>query len=231
MTTTTGGMPPHTLYHRWMGWHAPAGRRTLVVAMVGLVVAAVLLRIMTWQWAVVGGWDAATLAFLATVWPIIARADGAHTEQLATREDETRANARLLLLGACVVSLLGVGSALNLAGRESGALRVFLIGIAVATVTLSWTVVNTVFTLRYAHLHFVSMTGGVVFGAGGGQELPSYRDFAYVAFTIGMTYQVSDTMVTAPQIRRTVLSHGILAYVYGVVIVAGAINLIAGLLR
>jgi hypothetical protein len=63
----------------------------------------------------------------------------------------------------------------------------------VLTVVLSWTVVNTVYTLRYAHLHFGSTAAGIAFGDPAGRERPNYRDFAYVAFTIGMTYQVSDT--------------------------------------
>ena len=67
--------------------------------------------------------------------------------------------------------------------------------------------------------------------AGPDQQHPSYRDFAYVAFTIGMTYQVSDTTLRNPQIRRTVLAHAILSYVFGVVIVAGSVNLISGLFR
>jgi uncharacterized membrane protein len=58
---------------------------------------------------------------------------------------------------------------------------------------LSWTVVNTIYTLRYADLHFGSPAAGIGFGDSIGQQPPTYRDFAYVAFTIGMTYQVSDT--------------------------------------
>jgi hypothetical protein len=54
---------------------------------------------------------------------------------------------------------------------------------------------------------------------------------AYVAFTIGMTYQVSDTTVRDPRIRRAVLSHALLSYLFGVVIIGGSVNLIAGLLR
>jgi uncharacterized membrane protein len=64
-----------------------------------------------------------------------------------------------------------------------------------------------------------------------GSTIATYRDFAYVAFTIGMTYQVSDTTVRDPRIRRTVLSHALLLYLFGVVIVEGAANLVAGLLR
>src|SRR4029450_3224524 len=153
--------------------------------------------------------------------------------QLATREDETRGSAAVLGLGASVASLLGGGLALGLAGRQGGPLRVLHIGVAVLTVVLSWTVVNTVYTLRYADLHFRSRAGGIPFGDSDGpegQERPTYRDFAYVAFTIGMCYQVSDTTLRDPRIRGTVLSHAFLSYLFGVVIVAGSVNLIAGLL-
>jgi uncharacterized membrane protein len=223
------GMPPETLYHRWLGWHAPAMRRAVIVVCVGLTVTLVLLRLAVWELAVVGGWDTAALAFLATIWPIIVRADSAHAEQLSAREDETRGAATVLLLGASVASLLGVAFALGLAGQESGSRRLLLIGAAMLTVMLSWTVINTVYTLRYAHLHFASTTEGIAFGESAGQWRPDYRDFAYIAFTIGMTYQVSDTTVRDRRIRRTVLFHAILSYLFGVVIVAGSVNLIAGL--
>ena len=148
--------PPRTLYHLWMGWHAPALRRVAVVAAIGLVIALMLMRMMPWALAVVAGWDAAALIYLMTIWLIIIRADSVHAQQLATREDETRGSATVLLITASVASLLGVGGALSLAGRESGPPRILLIGVAVVTVLLSWTVVNTVYTLRYAHLHFGS---------------------------------------------------------------------------
>jgi uncharacterized membrane protein len=222
--------PPPTRYHRWLGWYAPAMRRAVVVGSIGLGVVVVLVWFLPWGLAVVAGWDAAALTFLVSSWGIILRGDGAHAAQLATREDETRGSAAVLLLGASVASLLGVGFALDLAGRQSGPLRVLLIGVAVLTVVLSWTVVNTVYTLRYADLHYRSRDAGIVFGDPDGQEPPTYRDFAYVAFTIGMCYQVSDTTVRDRRIRGTVLSHAFLSYVFGVVIVAGSVNLIAGLL-
>ena len=224
-------MPAPTLYHRWVGWHALALRRTAVVAFIGLIVTLVLLTMVTWELALVGGWDATAFTFLLTVWPIIIRANGVHTEQLAVREDETRGSATVLLLVASVASLLGVGVALTAAWHTSGAARLLLIGVAVLTVVLSWTVVNTVYTLRYAHLQYGPAVEGIAFDDSAGQEKPSYRDFAYVAFTIGMTYQVSDTAVRGPRVRHTVLFHALLSYMFGVVIVAGAINLIAGLVR
>jgi uncharacterized membrane protein len=223
--------PARTLYHRWLGWHALAMRRALTVLSAGLIVAVVLLPFVTWGLALAGGWDAAALTFLVTTWPIITRADSARVAQLASREDQTEGSARTLLLGASVASLLGAGYALYLAGRHSGAPRAVLIGAAVLTVVLSWTLINTVYTLRYADLHYRSAPGGIEFGTEDGPPHPSYRDFAYVAFTIGMCYQVSDTTLRDPQIRRTVLAHAVLAYVFGVVIVAGSVNLISGLFR
>jgi uncharacterized membrane protein len=120
MTTS----PPPTRYHRWLGWYAPATRRTAIVSSIGLTVVVVaLVWFLPWGMAVVAGWDAAALTLLVSIWPIILRADTAHAAQLATREDETRASAAVLLVGASLASLLGVGLALDLAGRQGGPVR------------------------------------------------------------------------------------------------------------
>ncbi len=206
-------------------------RRAITVLIAGLLVAVVFLPFVAWGLALAGGWDASALTFLLIIWPIIIRADSSRAPQLAGREDQTEGSARVLLVGASVASLLGAGYALHLAGQDSGAPRVLLIGAAVLTVVLSWTVINTIYTLRYADQHFRSKPGGIAFGTEDDQQHPGYRDFAYVAFTIGMTYQVSDTTLRDPQIRRTVLAHAILSYVFGVVIVAGSVNLISRLFR
>ena len=96
---------------------------------------------------------------------------------------------------------------------------------------LSWTVVNTMYTLRYADAHYRYHDGpGVDFGGVRDDERADYRDFAYLAFTIGMCYQVSDTTLRDRHLRRVVLAHSILSYVFGVVIIASTINAVAGLL-
>jgi len=164
------GVPAPTLYHRWLGWHAPAMRRAITVLIAGLIVAVVLLPFITWGLVLTGGWNAAALSFLMATWSIIIRADSSRAPQLAAREDQTEGSARVLL---------------------------------------SWAVINTVYTLRYADQHFRSKPGGIAFGAENGQQHPSDRDFAYVDFTIGMCYQVSDTTLRDPQIRRTVLAHAV----------------------
>ncbi|MEV0460318.1 DUF1345 domain-containing protein [Catellatospora methionotrophica] len=221
-------VPSPTFYHRWLGWHAPALRRAAVVACLGLLAGVGLAMITTWELAAIGGWNVMALTFLIATWPMIFKASSSTTRKLAVREDETRGSATLLLLAASVASLTGVFVALRLAGVTSGSLRGLFVAVAGSTVIVSWVVVNTVFTLRYAHLYFRTPDGGIQFGSEPSDQ-PDYRDFAYVAFTIGMTYQVSDTTLRNKRVRRTVLVHALVAYLFGVVIVAGAINLIAGL--
>ena len=218
------------LYHRLLGRYAPTLRRAVTVLAFGLAVTLALISYTPWQLAVVAGWDAAAATFLVSVWQFIARTDGPDTKRLATREDATKSLGNVLLVAVCVASLFGVGFALGLAGDQTGALRKLLIAVAVATVALSWTMVNTIYTLRYADLYYGSAAGGIAFGYANAATQPTYRDFAYVAFTVGMTYQVSDTALRDRQTRRAVLAHALLAYVFGVVIVAGAVNLISNLL-
>jgi uncharacterized membrane protein len=225
-------MRPHRLYHHWMSSSAPALRRLVVDALIGVVVAMVVTPFVAWPLAVLIGWDAAGLTFLVAVLPVIVRADGARTKRVAMREDETRDTAGLLVQASCAASLVSVALALGFAKHESGGRRTLIVAIGIITVILSWTVVNGVFTSRYADLFYRSPAGnngGVDFGYGADAGPPDYRDFAYLAFTIGMTYQVSDTALHDRRLRGTVLYHAFLSYFFGVVIVATGVNVIAGL--
>lgn len=215
-----------TPFHRLVGWHATARRRVAVAAGVGVVGAAALSPFVVWQVTVLGGWDAAALMFLLSVWVFAYGADASATERFARREDLGRETARVLLLASGLASLVAVGLALGLARSEQGAERALLVAISATTVIVSWTVLNTVYALRYADLHYGAASGGIDFGG----VSPDFRDFAYVAFTIGMTYQVSDTNLRDRSLRRAVLGHALLSYLYGVVIVATGVNVVAGLL-
>ena len=88
---------------------------------------------------------------------------------------------------------------------------------------MSWVAIHTVFILRYAQLYYSGTPGGIDFKQ---PEPPAYVDFAYLAFSIGMTFQVSDTDLQTRKIRATALRHSLLSYLFGVVIVAMTINLI-----
>jgi uncharacterized membrane protein len=130
------------------------------------------------------------------------------------------------VISAASASLVAVGLALVKAGHDKGSAKALLTALAVLAVALSWAVVHSVFTLRYAHVYY-SGGGGIDFNE---DADPDYRDFAYLALTIGMTFQVSDTDLTTKEIRRTATRHALLAYLFGAVIVAMAINVVASLL-
>jgi uncharacterized membrane protein len=93
-------------------------------------------------------------------------------------------------------------------------------------VVLSWFTIHTLFTVRYARLYYTGDGGGVNFHQ---DAQPDYLDFAYLAFTIGMTFQVSDTDLQSLRMRHTALRHALLSYLFGAVILATTINLVAGL--
>jgi uncharacterized membrane protein len=174
------------------------------------------------------GWDAAVLIFLAWVWNAVWRLDPGTTARLAKREDPSNAVAELVVLGAGTAQLAAVGFALLRAGRATGSMRAFLIAVGLLSVVLSWTVVHTVFMLRYARGYYSEPPGGIEFNE---SEPPTYLDFAYLSFTIGMTFQVSDTSFTSKPMRRIALQHALLSYLFGAVLLAIVINVVATLLK
>jgi uncharacterized membrane protein len=203
-------------------------RDRLVVGVVtGFVIGIVCGLVAPWQLSVLLGWDAAAAAFIIPLWSSIWGLSAGQTKAHSVREDPSRAVADGVLLATSVASLIGVGAALVKASNENGTMEWALIGVAALSVAVSWWLVHTIFTLRYARL-FYAVGRGIDFHQ---DEQPTYWDFAYVAFTIGMTFQVSDTDLNSSSLRLTALRQALLAYLFGVVIVAMTINVVAGLLK
>jgi uncharacterized membrane protein len=91
---------------------------------------------------------------------------------------------------------------------------------------LSWFVTHTSYTLRYAHLYYREDDEGIGGVEMPGSEKPTYFDFAYFAFTLGMCFQVSDMTITSGQIRRAALGHAMLSFAYNTFILAFTLNLV-----
>jgi len=203
----------------------------MIVAIAGLVAGFVAAWFAPWQLSTLIGWDVAAALYLVWVWTSAGRFDAEETERFATREDDSRVSAQLIVLSACVVSLVGVGFDLLKAGESrTGSGDIALVTAALLTVVLSWATVHTVFALRLAHEFYQRPVGGIDFKSEPG-FLPDYVDFAYVAFGVGMTFQVADTDITDHGVRRTVLQHSLLAYLFGAVIIAVVINIVAAIFQ
>ena len=176
-----------------------AARRVVFGGGGGLAAAAVAVVLgASWSVAALCASDVAALVFVAWVWLTVAAADPKETARIARAEDASRTAAEAVLLVAGAASLVAVAFTLGQASHTGPPDRGLLTALALASVALAWTSVHTVFVLRYARLYYSPPEGGVDFH----DETPDYHDFAYLALTIGMTFQVSDTDLTGKCIGR-----------------------------
>ena len=214
-----GSIAQRGLAARRLGAAAVAAGVTLVVLLVTGISSVPV--------AVDASWDAAALTILAWVWMSIAGKDAEETARMSGAEDLSRPLADVIVLSASVISLVAVGFVLSEASRHSATTKGLLMTLAVLSVALAWATLHTLYTLRYGNLYYRRPTGGIDFHS---DDAPDYLDFAYVALTIGMTYQVSDTDLTTKPIRHTAVRHALLSFLFAAVIVAITINVVAGLL-
>ncbi|MGZ4775297.1 MAG: DUF1345 domain-containing protein [Oryzihumus sp.] len=206
----------------------PSARvRVLVATALGALGGAGVATVASWRFAVLAGWMLAAAVFVAWMWATIWPMSAADTRRHACREDPGQATSDAVVLVAAVASLGAV--ALLLGGSQAtGSGKDLVAALGVSSVALAWATAHTVFTARYARLYYVNSSGGVDFNE---DSDPRCRDFAYLAFTVGMTFQVSDTDITRQRVRDTVLRHMLLSYLLGAVVIATTINLIAGLAK
>jgi uncharacterized membrane protein len=206
----------------------PAGGQVVACMLIGVAGVVVAWQFVMPAPALLAGWDIAALLYLVLVWGAIYGKNPNATARMAGVEDPSTPVAEIVVVTASVVALVAVGFALVRAGETTGTAKVMLIGLGTVSVVLSWLVVHTVYTLRYARSYYGEPAGGIDFNE---EEGPSYLDFAYFSYTIGMTFQVSDTNITTKSIRRLALHHALLSYLFGAVILATAINIFASLLH
>jgi uncharacterized membrane protein len=197
-------------------------------AVVGLLYSLFNSRYTGWESAILVGWDVAVAYLIGTIYFALRSSTPGETKQNALREDPSVHLSELLVLTAGVAILAAVGLLLYRAGGATGGTKAYLITLGVVSVALSWALVHVTFTLRYARAYYGQPEGGVDFNE---DEPPNYLDFAYLAVTIGMTFQVSDTNLTTKEMRRIALGHSLLSYLFGAVIVALVINVVSSLLH
>jgi uncharacterized membrane protein len=180
------------------------------------------------QWAdsAAMAFDAAALVFLVSLVPLVGSSGAPDMRRHAARND---ANRGLVLV---LTTLLTVAVMAAITGEMDGAQRGEWPAVAklVGTLLLIWLFANTVYALHYAHMHYAQGKGGG--DAGGldfpGTPTPDYRDFAYFAFTVGMTFQTSDVAITSPTLRHVVVLHSFGAFVFNIGVIAFTINTLGG---
>lgn len=195
----------------------------ILVALAAGVAAGVPLGWVSIPAGVLGGWAVAGAVWVAWTWLVIVPMNAEETRAHATREQPGRVVTHWILVLAAIASLGAVAVVLLGGG---GRTEVLTMSAVLLSVVVSWAVVHTLYALRYARMYYTRRVGGIDFHQ---QEPPRYTDFTYVAVTVGMSFAISDTDVGASAFRRVAQVHALLSYLFGTVIVALLVNLVAGL--
>ncbi|WP_396645079.1 DUF1345 domain-containing protein [Microbacterium sp.] len=200
-------------------------RKAGVAAIAGVLVAIIPLILGTPELAPLVGWAVAAAVFLTWAWIVAWPADPAQTRQLATQEDRARRLVDTLIIGVTFLGLVGVVLAL-IRSQQKDPIGSACAILAVVGVVAAWARVNTVYAFKYARMYYLDDRHRFDFDQ---DEDPSYSDFAYAAFNIGMSYTSSSVTQSSTPSRRVAFGHGLLAYFYSTFVVAVAINLITSL--
>lgn len=209
-----------------LGTHLPiaAATRLTAAVIVGLVAGVATAFAVGAPIGVLVGVCLTHLIFVVTGWLVLWPMDAAATRANVRREDFRPVAEEVVVVAISLCALCGIGVLLILGGSTTGEIAA---AVAVAGVFLAWASLHLMYSGRYAHLYYDGSDGhGIDFN---NRDAPTYRDFLYFSYNLGMTYQVSDTAVSSPQIRAVVLRHTLLSYVFGAVILASTINLVAGI--
>jgi uncharacterized membrane protein len=196
-----------------------------IAAMVGVVAGAVVGAAAGWQYAPAAGWIATAAVYLIWTWASIARMSAVAIEVVVQQRHPARGPADTIIVIASIASLGGVAYLL-IAGTAKGPDATIAAAVGFLSVIASWLVVHAVYTLRYAILYYTEPVGGIDFNQ---DDNPTFADFAYLAFTIAVTYGVTDTVLRNRPIRVSVLQHAMVSYLFGTVILAVTVQVIGSL--
>ncbi|MBB3967895.1 DUF1345 domain-containing protein [Mucilaginibacter phyllosphaerae] len=178
-------------------------------------------------------WISIASSIIVLDWITILWAHPKEIRKIASLQDSSRFTIFLFVMVASLVSLLAIFLLLKSTKNQSEDAVAGAVVLAMSAVVISWWLVHSVFTMRYAHLYYNTVgdkktsVGGLEFP--GDEKDPDYLDFVYFSFVIGMTFQVSDVEISSKQIRRLAWGHGLIAFAFNTAIVALSINVISGL--
>lgn len=176
-----------------------------------------------WLVASLAGWDVAAALFLLSCVRDFSGHSRARTAEIAKKLDIQGWTLDIIVVMAAFASLGAVGAMLS---AHSGEEQLTHVAFGLVSIILGWASVHVLFMVRYAAIYYQGKKT-VEFND---SSAPMFSDFAYLAFTIGMTYQVSDTNLMSQQMRKVALGHALISFVFGTVIIATTINLVAGLI-
>lgn len=230
--TETGRHP--TLAHLPLILRIRAVQRLMIATLCGLAAGVVLYDSTSRFLCVLVAWNVGAWVYLILAGLLIARADAETTHLRVRLQDQSAIIISALVLSASIACAVSIGLLINEVKHLVVAHQWLLFGLSVFALASSWLLIHTLFTFHYAHLYYRAHRKGRERDPGGlkfpNEPKPTYMDFAYFSFVIGMTSQVSDVAIECRSLRRLALMHGLLAFAFNVAILATSINIIATLI-
>lgn len=219
-------------------FHKMSATIRLLIAMASAVIAFFVTTSKSSSVQFMSVWISFAAVNLILFWITIITANPEEIKRIARKQDSSRALIFLVVIIASFISLFAIILLLRILPNANESGYYYHLALSVISVISSWILIHTIFTFRYAHLFYTSKAeddgiqkehvGGLLFL---NDQEPDYLDFAYFAFVIGMTFQVSDVQVSSSNIRRMTLLHGLLSFGYNTIILALSINIISGLIQ
>jgi uncharacterized membrane protein len=209
--------------------------RLVIATLVGIVVGAGCLAFpqMNTSTRLILGWDALSTTFLGAMFASMISHSPTEIRARAALDDEGKGVILGLTLLAASASVWAVGIELSLAKDAHHFMKVVHITLAFGTVLASWTMVQMIFALHYAHEYYgVDEDDGARDSMGiefPGTLDPDYWDFLYFAIVIGVACATADANITSKGLRQLATVHCMVAFAFNTIIVALTINLTAGL--
>jgi uncharacterized membrane protein len=196
-----------------------------IAVVVGVAAAVLVGTTAGWRYAPAAGWIATATVYLVWMWASVGKMSATAIEIVVQQRHPGRRPADTIVLTASVASLGGVGYLL-VASTAKGPDAAIAAAIGFLSVIASWLAVHAVYTIRYAVLYYTEPVGGIDFNQ---DDKPTFADFAYLAFTIAVTYGVTDTALRNRPLRTSVLQHAMVSYLFGTVILAVTVQVIGSL--
>ena len=181
-------------------------------------------------------WVSCALTIITLNWIIIFSSHPLEVRKIAKLQDSSRTFLFVFITAAAVISLGAIVYLLKSTKGLPEAGKNAHILLAIGAVIISWFLLHTIFTLRYAHLYYdpdtdadgeTKAVGGLQFP---GRDEPDYLDFVYFSFIVGMTFQVSDVNITSRRIRRVCILHALMSFAFNTAILALSINVVSGMI-
>jgi uncharacterized membrane protein len=153
-------------------------------------------------------------------------------EQICSKyieEDESAPIILVVVTAAALLSLIAIVEPLATIKQVTGLERVAHFGLAALTLVNSWILVPTMFATHYADAFYSVKEDRRPLNFPQ-TPMPVFWDFAYFSFTIAAACQTADVSTLNAGIRKVVVAHTVISFLFNASILGFAINVTAGLI-